>query len=184
MRWQDLFDDLEAQAAAQDAAEVRGEVADRTRRERGSLHLSDRLRPGTEHPLAVQLAGAGTVRGRLSEVGPDWLLLTESAGREALLPLAAVLSVTGVGQRAEVSKGAGEVARRLDLRWVLRGLVRSRAGVTVVLGDGSAATGTLDHVGTDHVDLAEHAAGEPRRPGAVRQVRVIPLAALRLVRSS
>ncbi|MEO6204314.1 MAG: hypothetical protein ABIO67_02870 [Mycobacteriales bacterium] len=182
MRWQDLFDDLEGQAAAQDAAEVRGEVADRTRRERGSLQLTDRLRPGTEHPLAVHLAGAGTVRGTLSEVGPDWLLLTESAGCEALVPLSAVLSVTGVGQRAEVAEG--EVVRRLDLRWVLRGLARSRAGVTVVLRDGSVATGTLDQVGAEHVDLAEHAPGEARRAGAVRQVRVIPLSALSLVRSS
>lgn len=182
MRWQQLFDDLEAQVAALDAAELRGEVADRTRRERGSLRLADRLRPGVGHPLSVHLVGAGTVRGTLAEVGPDWLLMEESAGREVLVPLLSVLSVTGVGQRSEPT--AGEVARRLDLRWVLRGLARSRAGVAVVLGDGSVATGTLDQVGADHVDLAEHAPGEARRSGVVRQVRVIPLTALSLVRSS
>jgi hypothetical protein len=34
------------------------------------------------------------------------------------------------------------------------------------------------------VDLAEHAAGEARRRTGVRQVRLVPLPALTLVRSS
>ena len=166
------------------AAELRAEVTDRTRRERGSLRLVDRLRPGTGHPLSLQLAGAGTAHGMLAEIGPDWLLLAESAGREVLVPLTALLSVSGVGQRSEPPGAAGQVARRLDLRWALRGLARSRAGVALVLTDGSVATGTLDSVGADHVDLAEHAPGEARRATAVRQVRVLPLAALALVRIS
>ena len=42
--------------------------------------------------------------------------------------------------------------------------------------------GTIDRVGRDHVDLAVHDRGEPRREGAVREVRIVPLAALLLVR--
>jgi hypothetical protein len=55
--------------------------------------------------------------------------------------------------------------------------------VQVVLRDGSVLAGTFDRVAADHVDLAEHPAGEARRAGAVRQVRLLPLAALGAIRS-
>ena len=77
----------------------------------------------------------------------------------------------------------GEVGRALDLRWALRGLARSRAGVQVVLVDATVLSGTFDRVGADHVDLAEHPPGEARRAAAVRQVRLVPLTALSAVRS-
>jgi hypothetical protein len=63
-------------------------------------------------------------------------------------------------------------------------LARDRAGVSVVLRDASTLSGTLDRVGADHVDVAEHAPGEARRAAAVRQVRVVPLMALALLRST
>ncbi len=183
-RWQALFDDLEAQAALLAASEQRGEVAERTRLERGRLSLGQRLQAGIGHPLTVLVQGAGTVRADLVDVGPDWLLLVEPGQRELLVPLAAVLALTGVGQRTADQGGSTEVTRRLDLRWALRGLSRNRSEVALVLVDGSAWSGTLDQVGADHVDLAEHAPGEARRAGEVRQVRVLPLTALALVRSS
>lgn len=183
MRWDDLFADLEAQAAAADAAELASEVSDRTRREQALLGLMDRLRAAPQAVLSVAVTGAGTVHGRLLDTGPDWLLLAESAGRELLLPLGSILGVTGVGARAEVPGSGGEVGRKLDLRWALRGLARNRAGVQVTLVDGTLLAGTFDRVGTDHVDLAEHPPGEARRAAAVRQVRLIPLAALAAVRS-
>lgn len=183
MRWQALFDDLEGQLAAAEAAELAGEVAELSRLEAGRIRLGDRLAAAAGAPVAVTLPGVGVVRGTLLDAGPDWLLLDEGAGREALAPLEAVLGITGIGARAAPPGSEGEVGRRLDLRWALRGLARGRVGVVLGLRDGSSATGTLDRVGADHVDLAEHGVGEARRAAAVRAVRLVPLAALVLVRS-
>ena len=181
MRFSRLFADLEAQLAVAEAEELAAEVADRTRREAGLVRAVDRLRAAVGAQLAVSVSGQQVLRGRLLDAGQDWLLLADSRGAELLVPLAAVLGV--VGLPAPVAPPAGEVERRLDLRWSLRGLARSRVGVAVGLTDGSSLTGTLDRVGADHVELAEHAPGEVRRPGSVRQVRLVPLSAVALVRS-
>ena len=187
MRWTALFADLEAQLGAADQASFEAEVQDRTRREAGLLTLVDRLAPAVGQRVAVLVQGADPVRGVLAAAGADWLLLTDadgSAAAELLIPLAALLTATAVGSAALPPPAVDVVSRRLDLRWALRGLTRNRAGVQVRLRDGTVVAGTLDQVGADYVELAEHPLGEPRRPGAVRQRRLVPLTALALLRSS
>jgi hypothetical protein len=44
-------------------------------------------------------------------------------------------------------------------------------------------TGTLDRVGADYVELAEHPADLPRRAEAVQGVRAIVIAAVAVVRT-
>lgn len=181
MRWKALFDDLEAQAEALAAAELEGEVRDRVRREQSLLRLVDRLAPAVGAPVQLHLLGAGRVDGVLVDVGVDWLLVQEPTGREVLAPTATLLSVGGLGRRSGVPGEEGEVGRRLDLRWALRALARDRAAVHVALVDGGVVAGTLDRVGADHVELAQHAPGEPRRAAAVSGVRLVPLPALAAV---
>ena len=182
MRWSRLFDDLEAQLEAALEAELAGEVAERARREAALVHLRDRVSAAVGARATVHLPGAGQLQGVRVDSGVDWLLLEEPGRGEALVPLSAVLGVTGIGATASPPDGSA-VGRRLDLRWALRGLARSRTAVRLALVDGSVLPGTLDRVGADHVDLAEHGRDEPRRAAVVRQVRLVPLAALAVVRS-
>ena len=181
MRWRRLFDDLEAQVDAALEAELEGEVSERSRREAALVRLRDRLAAAVGATVTVHLPGAGQVQGVLADCGVDWLLLEQGAG-EVLVPLSAVLGVTGAGPAA-AAPDESAVGARLDLRWALRGLARSRTAVRLVLLDGSVVAGTLDRVGADHVDLAEHGRDELRRASAVRQVRLVPLTALVAVRS-
>ena len=106
MRWQRLFDDLEAQVEQADQAVLDAEVADRTRREMARVRLADRLRASVGASIVIRLTGMGSLTAVVEAAGPDWVLVTERAGIETLLPLHAVLNVTrarragsGTGQR-------------------------------------------------------------------------------------
>jgi hypothetical protein len=74
------------------------------------------------------------------------------------------------------------VARGFGLGAALRAVSRDRAVVDVVEVDGSGVTGTIDGVGQDYVEVAEHSAELPRRAQNVVGVRAIPFAAIALVR--
>ncbi|RBY89795.1 hypothetical protein [Blastococcus sp. TF02A-26] len=181
MRWQRLFADLQAELDAGEVAAERAEDASRARLESGAVRLADRIGGATGRQLTVRCRGAGDLRGVLLECGPGWLLMTEAGGREVLVALPAVRTVAGLDRTTAVPDER-EVARRLDLRWALRGLARDRAAVQVLLDDGGACTGTVDRVGADYLELAEHPAGEPRRGAAVQGVRAIALDAVAAVR--
>jgi hypothetical protein len=184
MRWEQLFADLEAQFAAQDPGDGASELASRERAEYGQLRLADRLRAAQGWPVTLTCRGAGEVTGRLVDVGVDWLLLVDGQRREVLVATGAVQAVGGLGAETAVTAELGAVARRLDLRRALRGLARDRATVQCLLDDGSVLTGTVDRVGADFLELAEHPVDEPRRRGAVRGVRAVVLAAVAVVRTA
>ena len=183
MRWQQLFADLEARFEAEQEAAERAETSSRARHELGSLRFVDRLGGAVGSPVVLLCRGAGQVSGTLDEVGSDWLLLDDE-GRELLVATAAVRAVSGLGRRTAAAEDTGTVAGRLDLRRALRGLARDRASVQIVLDEGTAVSGTIDRVGADYLELAEHPADLHRRASAVQGVRTVLLDAVVLVRTA
>lgn len=182
MRWDGLFADLEAQAEALEIAERAAEVEERARAEFGRIRLLDRLRPGVGAAVRLRCLAGTTVAGVLRRVGPDWLLVDEGAEREAVVVAAALLSVAGLPRVSAPPDSAGVVESRLGLRHALRGIARDRSPVRVVDRSGATLDGTIDQLGADFVELAEHAAGELRRRADVRDVLALPLDALVVVR--
>ena len=183
MRWDDLFADLEAQFDELELAELEAEIAERTRVELSRIRLVDRMRATAGRTITVKVRGlAEPLVGRLDRGGTDWLLLTTATGVETVVNLRSVTRLGGeVSPRADDPLVGGALAR-LGLAHVLRGISRDRSTVRLTLVDGSQLTGTVDRVGTDHVDFAEHEADIPRRRAGVRGTWVIPFGSLSAVR--
>jgi hypothetical protein len=173
MRWSQLFDDLEAQWDAETRRDLDYEVADRTRRERASVGLYERLAAGSGKTVLVRVTSGRAVGGVIADVGRGWMLL-RSDRRPVLVPLAAVAAVSGLSERATGSP----VGKRFSLGYALRGLSRDRAVVAVEDVTGATTSGTIDAVGADCFDLSEHAPDEPRRPENVTGRRVVPFSAV------
>ena len=185
MRWTRLFDDLEAQLAGQERAELALEVAEHVRAERGQVSLLDRLLVSGGAAVSLRVRGVGPVCGTVAEVGSGWLVLRAPAGgadrsRDLLVPLTAVLMATGLPARSDGRDALAQ--RRLDLRHALRALSRDRAVVRLTDVEGGQVTGTIDRVGLDHLDLADHPDDVPRRGPAVRQTHALPFDAVATVR--
>ncbi len=189
MRWDRFFEDLEDQLDSEWEAEraVLDTEAERLRLSR--LSLRERLAAlaaAGGPPIVVDLLGGARASGGVHQVGADWCALDPGSRRAG--PVIVPLSAIGaLHLRAPdlLSSARGErlsrIAERMTLGFVLRDLARRRLPVTVESGT-SAVSGTIDRAAADHLDLAEHERGEPRSPGEVRSYRIIPLAAVTLVR--
>lgn len=199
MRWDNLFDDLESQLEHELSAEDLDLEAEEERLRLGRMSIRDRL--GALH-LSEPAIGVYSIRVLLAHgqaitvhpvaLGKDWLsgdLLDESSSRrQCIIPLTGVggviLNADQVSRSLNASAGVPaprELSARLSLAFVLRDLCRRRQGVDIDLLSGGAH-GTIDRVGRDHIDLAVHERGTPRRESEVRQHRIVPLAQLTLVR--
>ena len=197
MRFDDLFDDLEGQLEQELHAEEADLRIEEERLRLGRLGLRDRMMAlarerstGAVTALRLELVGGTVVMVRPTTFGKDWLagdLIDGSPWHpQGIVPIAAVAAL--VLDRAQVDPSLEPSAQtqdrlidRIGLPFVLRDLGRRRSSVELVTATGSLH-GTIDRVGRDHLDLAVHEAGTPRRDRAVRQYRVVPFAHVRLVR--
>ena len=88
-------------------------------------------------------------------------------------------SVTGLAPGAVTPTA---LARRFGLGAALRAVSRDRATVALTDVDARVIVGTIDVVGADHLEIAEHASDEVRRASNVVARHLVPFAAIESVR--
>ncbi len=200
MRWDDLFDDLESQLEQELGADDVDLLAEEERLRLGRLTLRDRLlamtasgevAAGPPDELRLVLRDGQLLSVSLGSIGRDWLLGELHGPRRGscLVPLDAVASVLPTSEQlarsleaSAASEAPVAISARLGLSFVLRDLCRRRAAVELVTVSDGRLHGTIDRVGRDHLDLAEHEVGAPRRAASVTRIRMLPLEQLVLVR--
>lgn len=163
VRWQALFADLELQLDVAQARDRLDDVPDMTRAERAGVALAARLRAHADAgEVVVTVRGGERCRGRLVDVGPQWVLLADGP-REHLVPLDAIALVSGLGDAA--APADGPVGSRLRLGHALRAVARDRSVVRAQTTGGDVI-GRVDAVGTDHLDVALVRPDDGRPTGA------------------
>lgn len=185
MEWDRLFEDLEDQIASGWEAERAALDAETERLRIARLDLRTRLGVLVDEggAVAAVLTDSTRVRGRLRAVGADWAAVQpQDAPGLVLLPAHAV-ELWALDHGALLSSGAtaeplSPLRERMTFGFVVRDLARRRSGVTLRTRSGTVLAGTIDRAGSDHLDLALHDAGSPRRARAVTGFRIVPFASV------
>jgi hypothetical protein len=191
VRWDELFADIEGQFERQLDAERVDLAAEGVRLQAGRRFLRERLGRmcGDGSTVSVVLVDAHVVELRVDSTGADWvageLRLGERA-RGAVVPIAAIEGVLPTREQLDRDEPAADpvhgLSERLGLAFILRDLCRRRIVVELRTAGGTHH-GTIDRVGADHLDLAEHDPAEPRRPRAVRRMRLVPFSGILCVQT-
>lgn len=184
MRWDALFNDMEAQFAEGDTLSMEAEISERARAEAAGMGVADRLRGSVGTLVKVHLESGAVFEGTLTYAGADVFVLNDKR-HQVMIPHCAVARYAGLGR---FSVGEPSIVRsRIGLSNALRALARDRSELTVTLRGGdmrdSGVTGVIDRVGLDYIDLAGIRPGEARRALHVGQVSTIPFSALAAIRS-
>lgn len=175
-RFDALLAGIAAEAAAADDAADDAQIEELERAARAQRRLLDRLRgAGTAR---VEVAGGPLVSGVVAAVGRDVVVLADTDS-DWLIPPWGIAAVVGL---AATPRPATTLVEQLGITAVLRAWARERSVVRVHRLGVSALDGTIDEVGADYIDLAEHDPGEPRRASAVRRIATVPLGSIAAVR--
>jgi hypothetical protein len=148
--------DLRALAAADADLERDAEIAERTRIERSTITLRDRLR-GCRGPVEITTYGGSSHAGRVGDVGSDWVLLKHVppgqhvVTAEHLVMLTAVLVVRGLGR--SMTAHTSRIPER-SARAVLRGWCRDRSEISALVVDGTVVTGLASAAFADHLEVS------------------------------
>jgi hypothetical protein len=174
-----VFDELEAEFEAGLRQEAEQETVAALRAGIGETVLWEQLarRAGAR---AVVHAGTRRFRGVLVASYPEFLVLHDD-GTEHLVRYGPAITVALPAEAATLRPTPARAARRYKLSLALRELARRREPVRVELVDGGRVDGTIEAVGSDYLELAEHDPGEARRRAAVTARRFLRLAAVAAV---
>ena len=184
MRWDALFEDMEAQLAQVRVRQVEQEAVETARAELSRLTLLERLAAHRDGMLRLRPCHGDVLEGVLDGVGSGWVVVRDEHVQH-LVPLQSIVWWEGLPRRFE-SLPERSTIRRLGMGHVLRALSTARAYVRVVVQEqpGHAELdGTVDAVGHDFFDVAVHPQDQFRRRKAVTTVRTVPFASVALVSS-
>ena len=184
MRWDELFEDMEAQLAQARVRMVEQEAVETARAELSRLTLLERLAAHRDGSLRLRLRHGDVLEGLVDGVGSGWVVLRE--GRvQHLVPLHSVMWWEGLPRRFEPLPERSTI-RRLGMGHVLRALSTARVHVRVVVQESARhgeLEGTVDTVGQDFFDVAVHPQDQFRRRRAVMGVRTVPFTSVVLISS-
>jgi hypothetical protein len=172
-----VFDDLEAEFEAGLRREAEQETTAAVRAELGSTVLWEQLARRVDSQV-VAFAGTRTFRGRVAASYPEFLVLRAADGAEHLIRYGPASSFALPAEPPALRPTPGPAVRRYQFALALRELARRREPVKVALVDGTGVDGTIEAVGSDYLEVAEHDLGEVRRRAAVRARRFLAFAAI------
>lgn len=148
MRWDDLFEELEAQFSAAAHDEHEAEIPHLVHAEAASISLSERIRHRVGHELNVQLRNGEKKYGILDEANLAWIRLRHDVHR-FLIPLHGISYAWPLAGAAPRLSG---VEAKLTLGYALRKI--SENGFEVrVLTDGGTLIGRIGMVGSNYCDI-------------------------------
>jgi hypothetical protein len=191
VRWDRFFDDLEGQLASEWEAERAALDTEAERLRLSRVSLRERLtaladRGGADAPPSFEMADGTVLSAHVSGVGTDWVALEGGRTGALVLPFASIAAIgmphADLLRSARPGPARGALADRMTLGFVLRDLVRRRVGVTLHLTSGRMLAGTIDRAGSDHLDLAIHEPGTPRRASEVTGHRIVLFGAVAWIR--
>ena len=175
-----LFEQLEEELGARLRREAEQELAAALRAGAGRTRLWEQVARWAGAPVLVR-SGPALLRGTLLAGYADFFVIDGDDGAHHLVRHGPAVSVgLPAGRRALAAVPRG-TARRFRLSLALRELARRREPVRLLLVDGSMPGGTIEAVGGDYLELAEHDPGEARREREVRGRRLVGLAAVAVV---
>ena len=184
MRWDELFEDMEAQLDHARVRMVETEAVETARAEFARLSLLERLAAHRGMPVRLRPSRGDTLEGVLADVGSGWAVVRERH-LQHLVPLVGVVWWEGLPRRFELLPESSTI-RRLGMGHVLRALSTARVHVRVVVQEHAGhgeLEGTVDAVGQDFFDVAVHPQDQFRRRRAVMTVRTVPFSSVVLVSS-
>jgi hypothetical protein len=152
MRWDDLFEDLQARLEAAERASDDARVAELAEAELASTTVADRWRARRGDHLSLRLLDGTDRAGRVVDVSTGWIVIA-AGERRSLVPRDAVALAWPLGGSAPE---AGRIERALSLGHVLRALAHEGTAVSLHTAAGTYG-GRLVRVGGDHCDLATEA---------------------------
>jgi hypothetical protein len=175
-----VFEELEAEFEAGLRQEAEQEAVAALRAGMGATVLWEQLarRVGSQ---AVVHVGALRFGGTMLASYPEFMVLGADDGGEHLVRYGPAVSVALPSEPSSLRPTPAAATRRYQFALALRELARRREPVRVHLTDGSGIDGTIEAVGSDYLEIAEHDPGEARRRAAVRARRFAGFAAVAVV---